>query len=330
MILTTIILKESLHNETNNDGRKRIQFMISKGLNVRSTTFPHKDVHKETWYSADSMTANQIDHVLISNRFRSAISDIRALWGPEVGSDHNLLKMNFKVKLSVKTGNKYNERRKMVNIFQNPKWKQEYDIEINNKFEILENLYDEDGIDNDINEKWENIKTRIKETKEQLIEKDEGTGTFKNTWYDEECKLATEEIKKAREKWLIKGRRESRNITTRKAAHKIIRNKKKTYMKNVTESIALRIINEKLWEYNQSVQYLFIDFQKAYNSIYRDAVWKCMKEFNIPNKLINTCKTCVQKTRSEVRIEGTLSSFFENKTGLTQGDPLSPILFNLA
>jgi len=31
-----------------------------------------------------------------------------------------------------------------------------------------------------------------------------------------------------------------------------------------------------------------------------------------------------------VGIEGTLSSFYENKTGLKQGDPLSPILFNLA
>jgi hypothetical protein len=47
-------------------------------------------------------------------------------------------------------------------------------------------------------------------------------------------------------------------------------------------------------------------------------------------KLINVCKTCVQKTRSAVRIEGTLSSFFENKTGLKQGDSLQPILFNLA
>jgi hypothetical protein len=28
----------------------------------------------------------------------------------------------------------------MVNIFQNPKWKQEYAIEINNRFEILENM----------------------------------------------------------------------------------------------------------------------------------------------------------------------------------------------
>jgi hypothetical protein len=35
-------------------------------------------------------------------------------------------------------------------------------------------------------------------------------------------------------------------------------------------------------------------------------------------------------TRSAIRIEGTLSSFFENKAGLKQGDMLTPILFNLA
>ena len=185
-----------------------IQFAISKGLNVRSTTFPHKDIHKETWYSADGRTANQIDHDLISNRFRSAITDIRALRGPDIGSDHNLLKVNLKVKLRVKTRNGQNEKRKMVNIFQNPKLKQEYAIEINNKFEVLESLYNEESIDNDINEKWEEIKTRIKESKQQIIEKEEGTETFKNKWYDEECKCAIEEIKKARQKWLIKGRRE--------------------------------------------------------------------------------------------------------------------------
>jgi len=38
-----------------------------------------------------------------------------------------------------------------------------------------------------------------------------------------------------------------------------------------------------------------------------------MKEFKIPAKLINMCKTFEQKKRSAVRIEGTLSSFFENK-----------------
>jgi hypothetical protein len=38
--------------------------------------------------------------------------------------------------------------------------------------------------------------------------------------------------------------------------------------RSVNDNIfALKIINEKIWEYNQSVQYLFIDFQKAYDSI---------------------------------------------------------------
>jgi hypothetical protein len=60
----------------------------------------------------------------------------------------------------------------------------------------------------------------------------------------------------------------------------------------VTDKIfALKIINKKFWEYNQSVQYLFIDFQKTYDSLHRDTLWKYMKEFKIPTKLINMCNT---------------------------------------
>ena len=61
-------------------------------------------------------------------------------------------------------------------------------------------MEDEDNIDNNINEKWENIKTIIKETRQKLIEMNESTETLKNWWYDEECKIATEEMKKARKK----------------------------------------------------------------------------------------------------------------------------------
>jgi len=51
---------ESLHIETNNNGIKIIQSVIFKFLNVRSTMFPHRDIHKETWFSADGRTTNQI------------------------------------------------------------------------------------------------------------------------------------------------------------------------------------------------------------------------------------------------------------------------------
>ena len=99
------------------------------------------------------------------------------------------------------------EKRKIVNIFQNPKQEQVYAVEINNRFEILENMEDDDSSD-DINEKWEDIKAIIKETKQQLIEKDKSTETFKDRWFDE-CKIALEEMKKAREKWLQNGRGEN-------------------------------------------------------------------------------------------------------------------------
>jgi hypothetical protein len=80
--------------------------------------------------------------------------------------------------------------------------------------------------------KWQNIKTIIKETKQQLIEKDECTETVKNRWYIEELKIAIEEMKKAREKWLIKRRRENEEQTyhyKRKEEHKIITTKKKLH-----------------------------------------------------------------------------------------------------
>ena len=52
----------------------------------------------------------------------------------------------------------------------------------------------------------------------------------------------------------------------------------------IVNIFVLKIIHEKIWEYNQSVQYLFIEFQKAYDSIHRHTLWKCMEEIKIPKK----------------------------------------------
>ena len=39
----------------------------------------------------------------------------------------------------------------------------------------------------------------------------------------------------------------------------------------------------------------FSFFLVFYVTMHRDTLWKCMEEFKMPKKLINMCKTCVQK-----------------------------------
>jgi len=58
------------------------------------------------------------------------------------------------------------------------------------------------------------------------------------------------------------------------------------------------------------VHNIYLLIFKRHMTVHRDTLWECMKEFKIPTKLINMCKTCVQNTRNKVRIDGTFSSFF--------------------
>jgi hypothetical protein len=78
-----------------------------------------------------------------------------------LGSDHNLLKIKFKVKLRVKTEMKYNEKRRIANIFQNSKWKKECAVELSNTFEVLENMED-DKIENNINENGKTLQPHLR------------------------------------------------------------------------------------------------------------------------------------------------------------------------
>jgi len=75
---------------------------------------------------------------------------------------------------------------------------------------------------------------------------------------------------------------------------------------------------------------LFIDFNKAYDSLNRKKIWSLMEKFGIPKKLIKLSRLSVINSRCKVRVNGEMSEDFGVDTGVRQGDGLSPILFNLA
>ena len=74
----------------------------------------------------------------------------------------------------------------------------------------------------------------------------------------------------------------------------------------------------------------FVDFKKAYDSIHRPSMMKILRNFGLHPKLIKMIELTLTNTTSKVKFRGELSEPFPIKTGLRQGDGLSPLLFNCA
>ena len=70
-----------------------LEFALGNNLKVMSTQFQHKKIHKGTCLAPDQMTLNQIDHVLINSEKKELIEDVRTMRGPNIDSDHYLLKI---------------------------------------------------------------------------------------------------------------------------------------------------------------------------------------------------------------------------------------------
>jgi hypothetical protein len=90
----------SLHEINNDNGVRVVNFATSKNLIVKSTTFPHRDIHKHTWTS-DGVTHNETDHVLIDKRRHSNILDVRTFRGADCDTAHYLAVAKLRERISI-------------------------------------------------------------------------------------------------------------------------------------------------------------------------------------------------------------------------------------
>jgi len=87
---------------------------------------------------------------------------------------------------------------------------------------------------------------------------------------------------------------------------------------------------EKAWEHNIEIHQIFVDFQKAYDSIRGDKLYAIMAHFGIPNKLIRLTKATMENSTYYVKIGTIMTDCFKVGTGLQQEDELAPNLYNIA
>jgi len=84
----------------------------------------------------------------------------------------------------------------------------------------------------------------------------------------------------------------------------------------------IRQLFQKSWEYNKELLVIFVDFQKAYDSIDRTSITEILKHFNFPRKIVHLVEASIRQTKVRVKVGNTTSRMVEVRTGLRQGDAL--------
>jgi hypothetical protein len=98
------------------------------------------------------------------------------------------------------------------------------------------------------------------------------------------------------------------------------------YNRSAVQIFYIWQILEKKWEYNGTVQQLFINFKKAIDSVRREVLYNVLIEFVTLRKLAGLIKMRLNETYSRVHIGKNLPDKFPIQNGLKQGDALSPLL----
>ncbi|VVC27148.1 Endonuclease/exonuclease/phosphatase,Reverse transcriptase domain [Cinara cedri] len=522
--------KHSLHDRSNDNGIRLINFAISKNMVISSTRFPRKNIHKETWLSPGGRYSSQIDHVLIENKFKTIIRNVKSYRGADADIDHYLILIDFRVKMSME----WKKKQKILGKYDVDKLKNEETLRTFQET-VTNFLGKREGSDNEqVEESWKVIKASITESAEKVIQHTQRKKTKK--WFNDNCKKGIKERNEARIKaihtptpenirdfenkrrevttlirkekriaekerlgeienfkhnpreffkhcktfknrfipaiqmiednngalitrsenmaeefrmyfkkllnrgstteevgeqddtinytaepevlnpsleetqyaiqtlknnkspgddkivaellklggknltqklhhliqqiWIKekipqdwneslicpifkKGNRKKvenyRGITLLNTGYKvlsliilkrlqiytdeIVGNYQSGFRKNksTTDHIfVIRQIMEKSYEFAKDLHMVFVDYKQAYDSIIREKLWKVLKDFGLPTKLINMIKLCNPNTSSRVKVNNEISSSFIINSGLKQGDAMSPVLFNMA
>ena len=97
--------------------------------------------------------------------------------------------------------------------------------------------------------------------------------------------------------------------------------------RNTTEQIFVLRNIEQVIERNSNLYICFVDFEKAFDSVHRETLWKLLKIYGIPDKLVNMIKAMYRNSKCAV-IDGIeTSQWFDVKSGVKQGCVMSGLLF---
>ncbi|WP_419584782.1 RNA-directed DNA polymerase, partial [Thiolapillus sp.] len=89
--------------------------------------------------------------------------------------------------------------------------------------------------------------------------------------------------------------------------------------KSTTEQIFnLRILCQKYLQHQQDLYHVSIDFKKAFDRVWRAALWATMKKYNISTNLIQVIKNLYNKATSAVLFNSSIGDWFRTTVRVRQ------------
>ena len=70
-----------------------------------------------------------------------------------------------------------------------------------------------------------------------------------------------------------------------------------------------------------------VDFKKAFDSVQWEFIREILLKFGFPIRFVGLIMACVESASYSISVNGQMYGFFKGKSGIRQGDPLSPYLF---
>ena len=88
-------------------------------------------------------------------------------------------------------------------------------------------------------------------------------------------------------------------------------------------------LGEKYLLHQQNLYHVFIDFKKAFDRVWHEALWATMRKYNINASIILAIENLYKKDQSTVLFNGSTGEWFRTTVGVQQGCLFSPTLFNI-